>query len=177
MSRHRCGWSRVWLCAAIAPWPPPHFLGATVLIHIYVLHNPSASFKLSVLGYGSSSLPASQRQVAIDITPSNAVLGRREQLPRFNSLQKTFQHLSHISAPVSLPETVAGSPPKTNPLVDITAIVTQLQPILDFRENECEINGITPAVLRLCRPIWLQARKQEHGRVYGRLSQNWFPPW
>jgi len=109
----------------------------------YITQAPRSSHQSS--GTGVLPSPPPSARSSIDITPSNAVLGRREQLPRSNSLQKTFQNLSHISAPVSPPETVAGSPPKTDPLVDITAIVTQLQPILDFRENEREINDVTPA--------------------------------
>jgi len=109
----------------------------------YITQAPRSSHQSS--GTGVLPSPPPSARSSIDITPSNAVLSRREQLPRSNSLQKTFQNLSHISAPVSPPETVAGSPPKTDPLVDITAIVTQLQPILDFRENEREINDVTPA--------------------------------
>jgi hypothetical protein len=105
----------------------------------YRTQAPRSSHQSS--GAGALPSPPPSARSSIDITLSN----RREQLTRSNSLQKTFQHLSHISAPVSPPETVAGSPPKTNPPVDITAIVTQLQPILNFRENECEITGITPA--------------------------------
>jgi hypothetical protein len=123
----------------------------------YITQAPRSSHQSSVTGVLPSPPPSARS--SIDITPSNAVLGYREQLPQSNSLQKTFQNLSHISAPISPPETVAGSPPKTNPLVDITAIVTQLQPILDFRENECEINGITPASLEALRVYMIAGDK------------------
>ena len=123
----------------------------------YITQAPRSSHQSS--GTGVLPSPPPSARSSIDITPSNAVLGRREQLPQFNSLQKTFQHLSHISAPISPPETVAGSPPKTNPLVDITAIVTQLQPILDFNENECEINGITPACFEALQAYMIAGEK------------------
>ena len=132
----------------------------------YITQAPRSSHQSS--GTGTLPSPPPSARSSIDTTPSNALLGRRQRLPRSNSLQKTFQNLSHISAPISPPETVAGSPPKTDPLVDITAIVTQLQPILDFRENECEINGVTPAYFEALQAYMSQATKWEHGRVYGK---------
>ncbi|KIM85872.1 hypothetical protein PILCRDRAFT_4992 [Piloderma croceum F 1598] len=82
---------------------------------------------------GLPSPPPSARS-SIDITQSSTI-DRREQLHRSNSLQRTVQRLSYMSAPVLLPQTVVGSPPKTNLLIDITTILTQFQPIIDFREN------------------------------------------
>jgi hypothetical protein len=104
------------------------------------IHHQSSSS-----GAGGLPSPPPSARSSIDITQSSSFLSRREQLPRSNSLRKSVQKLNDTSVPVSPPETVVGSPPKANPLVDFATILRQLQPVLSFDENECEITGVTLA--------------------------------
>ena len=122
-------------------------------------HTTQAHRQSSSSGTGGLPSPPPSARSSIDIAQSNTLLSRREQLLRSNSLQKTVQKFNDISAPVSPPETMVGSPPKTNPLVDITTILMQLQPVLDFDENECEINGVTPAYFEALQAYMIASDK------------------
>jgi hypothetical protein len=101
--------------------------------------NPAARSSSSIHNTGLLSPPASTR-TSIETSPKHVF----SPASRINSTGSAILTPIPVGSFPSPPESQAGSPPKTS---SVSNVLLQLQPFLESGERECEVDGVTPALL------------------------------
>lgn len=101
--------------------------------------NPTTRSSSSIHNTGLPSPPASTR-TSIE-TPPKPVSSPASHIDSTSSAIPTPIPVGSFPSP---PKSQAGSPPKTG---SVRHVLLQLQPFLESGEHECEVDGVTPALL------------------------------